>query len=167
MDRTDREVPLLRKLTEARIACANSAHEFTKIENLSTDLNVADDEFAAVALDIHLRCGAGAKEATVVHDILTAFLTEGQSPDWQWMEVEVRCENAASAANDISTLIGQLAAGSHHNSELGVKQIKRRAELLKPQLDGLKETLQHLQAEILREAQMQQRDFNATEPTDS
>lgn len=93
------EKMLLRKLMKVRITCSNSASELETLDGLTDDWH-ADEKLESVALDIHLQCEYCCNESSRLHDILTGFLTDPGSnvPGWLWTEVELRQENAATAA---------------------------------------------------------------------
>lgn len=152
-----REKMLLRKLMKARIACGNSVRELETLDALTEDWDANEEVLETAALDIHLQCEYSSKESNTLYEILTGLLSGVDAPGWLWTEVELRQENAVAAAKEIIKVIDGLVS-ARASPELGVKEIKRRAQHLVTKLQALKETFAELESEVqacLAETQQQ------------
>lgn len=133
----------LRTITHARIACTNTIHELEVIDGLTDDWNLDNAQLAKDSLEIHLQAEFSAKEASTILENLTAIMTTGRMAmleEWLCMELEVRRENAVIAAQAIIRVMVNLETAVS-NDELGLVEMKRRAELIVGKLEKLKDTL--------------------------
>lgn len=153
----DREKVLLRKLMKARITCDNSARELETLDRLTDEWGSNEEVLETAALDIHLQCEYSCKELSTLYEIVTGLLSGINAPGWLWTEVELRQENAVAAANEIVNVIHGLVP-AQANPELGLKEMKRRAQHIVAKLETLKETFAELERDVqagLAEAQKQ------------
>lgn len=136
----------LRTITHARILCTNSIHELEVIDNLTDDWNMNNARASKDSLEIHLQAEISAKEASTILENLTALMTTRTVlEDWLYMELEVRRENAVLAAKEIVRVLDGLEDCISRYDELGVVEMKRRAEIILAKLDvALKEKLEQL-----------------------
>lgn len=143
----DPEKILFRKLMKARITCSNSIHELETLDGLTDDWDGDDEDLENAALDIHLQCEYGCKESNALHEMLTGLLSGFNAPGGLWTEIELRQENAVEATNEIIKVIeGLLSMGA--NPDLGLKEMKRRAQHVVAKLEALKDTFSDLESEV-------------------
>ncbi|CZT20587.1 uncharacterized protein RCC_06445 [Ramularia collo-cygni] len=136
----------LRTITHARIACTNTIHELEVIDNLTDDWNLDNAQLATDSLEIHLQAEFSAKEASTILENLTAIMTTGRMAvlqEWLCMELEVRRENAVAAAQAIIRVLINLEKAVD-NDELGLVEMKRRAEFIVGKLEKLEDILAKL-----------------------
>ena len=147
VEHPDREKKLLRKLMKARIACGNSVQELETLDSLTDEWDATVEVLENAALEIHLQCEYACKESSALHQILTGLLTDPNAPGWLWTEVELRQENAVTAAKEIIKVIdGLFAAGV--NPAMMLKEMKHRAQHITSKLEALEETFADLESEV-------------------
>jgi hypothetical protein len=138
----------LRTITKARIACTNSIHELELIDGLTDDWNLDNPRLATASLEIHLHAEFSAKEVSTILENLTAIMTAARTvvlQEWLCMELEVRRENAVTATKEIIRVVEILENMEDlENEEMGLVELKRRAEFILVKQEGLKDTLAQL-----------------------
>jgi hypothetical protein len=137
----------LRTLTRGRIICTNSIHELDILDSLTDDWDQSDHRLSTTALDLHLRCEFAAKDASTIHDILMSFITTGTYADYLCQELALRQESAVSGVEKVVTIVRELDL-LRQDEVQGLREIKKRAEHVVEQLDGLMGVFQQLQADL-------------------
>lgn len=138
----------LRTIISARISCTNTMHELEVIDNLTDDWNLDNGRLATDSLEIHLQAEFCAKEASTIFENLNTIMTTGRMAvleEWLCMELELRRENAILAATEIISIIDALEAAfstkAISTDELGLVEMKRRAQLIVEKLHSLQDRL--------------------------
>ncbi|SMR50942.1 unnamed protein product [Zymoseptoria tritici ST99CH_1E4] len=160
----------LRTLTRGRIACTNSVHELDILDTLTDDWDLEDPHLSSSALDLHLQCEFAAKDASAIHDILMGFITNGNYADWLCQELALRQENAVAAVKKVVELVRELQVGYMPEMGIGLNELKKRAEHVLVQLQGLNGIFQQLQTDIqmaMAEQAQKQRDAEVQEEVDA
>ncbi|CAK3883146.1 Hypothetical predicted protein [Lecanosticta acicola] len=142
----------LRRVVQARILLGNSVSELEALDSLTDEWNAEVDQLETAAIEIHLQCDYAVKEANTILEALNGLLANTLPlQECLWIELELRQESALAATLELTKVLDKFGAsitGPEQAQQLGVKEMKLRAQHVLSKLKESKDVLAQLQKEV-------------------